>query len=314
MIKRFEKAELLSESTLNVVLNYFVMRFFRIYASFVVFCFLATQTDYEFFINNSNPISFKSLILLEYSDFPNHSYLWTIPVEIKYYFLVPFIAYLANRLKLTYKQSFFVHLMVMLLQLLLMIFDFEQKYSKKSQFLVEIPVFLAGSSLANLYKSLIDAKVVTKINDNKILITVLSIICVVWFYIGSRLHVWFQWFTYHFCIFWSTHMLLMLISAPNNYFTSFLSKLSLLKTIGKYSFGFYLFHGVSMSLFKREFNWLRFNWLDNLYIKALILNGHALFFGYLFFNLVENNCISIANRINAYLYDILNREKSRNNI
>ena len=67
-----------------------------------------------------------------------------------------------------------------------------------------------------------------------------------------------------------------------------------------------------MGLFRIEYDWLKQGWLDNLIIKAIILNGHALLFGYLFFNLVENNCINIASRINAYLYNSLNKEKNHN--
>ena len=310
MIKRFENARKASQSILNVISSYFVMRFFRIYVPFILFCLLATSTDYNLFLNNKHPINLTSFLLLEYSNFTNSSYLWTIPVEIAYYFFIPFISYLFNIFKMNYKQSLLIHLIIMLLQIFMILIGFE--HYKKSQLMVHFPVFLAGSSVAILYKSITDSTIINQINDNKIMTYSISIICFVWFVIGSRLHVWFQLNIYHFCIFWSTHMLLMLISSPNNYFTLFLEKFSLLKAIGKYSFGFYLFHGLSMGLFRIEYDWLKQGWLDNLIIKAIILNGHALLFGYLFFNLVENNCINIASRINAYLYNSLNKEKNHN--
>jgi peptidoglycan/LPS O-acetylase OafA/YrhL len=313
MVKRFEKTQSAGQSILNVILNYFVMRFFRIYLPFVVFCLLATSTDYELFINNKDPISFRSFVLLEYSNFSNSSYLWTIPVEIAYYFFIPFFSFMFYKFKFNYKQSILIHLMVLFCQAYLYKIDFEKNYYDKYIFFVQLPVFITGSSLANLYTSLTDSNLMEKINNNRLMTNSLSMICFVCFLIGSRFYVWFDRLTYHFCVFWSTHLLMMLVSAPNNYVTSFLEKFKLLKIIGKYSFGFYLFHGLSIGLYRKEKNFLKeIDLLDYFLIRVIILYTQALFFGYLFFVLIENNCIKMANIINAWIFRFLNTESNQN--
>ena len=283
---------------LHQLVNYIVIRFFRIYVPFAVFCILVTaSTRYDLFLNNKDhQIPLKNFLLLNFDSMPYNTYLWTIPTEIKYYFLIPVFSFIAHRLKLSYKWNCLVHLT-------LLIFEFSMFFLKK-YFTFNFHYFFIGSSLAVLYKSFLDAEIIDKIKNYKKTCRLICVISFIIFICGIRIQVVLRADSHLLCIYWSTHMLLMLIGAPNA-FTEFLVKIKLLKWIGKYSYGFYLFHGFSINLFSigyDQFAWFRR--LENnygIYFKILVLYSQTLFFGFVYYELVENTCLKVAKKINNFL-------------
>jgi peptidoglycan/LPS O-acetylase OafA/YrhL len=168
-----------------------------------------------------------------------------------------------------------------------------------------LPIFITGSSLAILYKSLSNNGLITKINKNTKISNAINALSFVMIIIGVRLHVWlFKLNLFgvgYYCIYWSNHMLLMLIGAPNS-FTNFLGEFKLLKLFGKYSYGFYLFHGFSITLFRFQSSIINFL-NDDYLLKICFLYGQALVFGIIYFHFIEKNCIYWAKSINNRLTD-----------
>ena len=247
MLTRLEKVNEFN-GFINQFCNYGVMRFFRVYVPFVIFCTLATQISYEKFLSNNGNLPLKTFLLLDFNTNKQHTYLWTIPVEIKYYLIIPLIVYAAHRFKINFKLACFIHAAIV--GTVCFFIYFQLKFGKPTSFLTAFPTFLIGSSMAILYKSLVEIQINVKINNYKLMSQIICLISGLMLIIGVRIHVWYKDFSvYIYSIYWSTHMLLMLIGAPNK-FTTLLSNIKLLKMFGKYSYGFYLFHGLSMQLFR----------------------------------------------------------------
>ena len=298
-LKRMESTTGTLGDHFNQLINYLVMRFFRIYVPFAIFCILAKLVSYEMFLNKHGPqIPLENFLLLNFEAMEYHTYLWTIPIEIKYYLLIPAFALIAGRLKLSYKWNCLLHLILLITICCIVYFGVSFYYNYK--FLIYLPVFLIGSSLAVLYKSLLDEEIILKICEYKKICHFICISSFLMFYGGIKIQVILKGH-YLQSIYWSIHMLLMLIGAPN-LFTEFLIKIKLLQWIGKYSYGFYLFHVFVISLYSlqyKSFAWFRI--FDGLIFKILVLFGQTLFFGFVYFELIENNCIKIAKRINDFL-------------
>ena len=281
---------------LNQLCNYVVMRFFRIYVPFVIFCALATQISYEKFLNNNGNLPLKAFVSLDFNTNKQHTYLWTIPVEIKYYLIIPLIVYVAHKFRVNFKLACVIH--AVLVGTVCFFICFKLKFGKPTSFWTALPTFLIGSSMAILYKTLVESQVNLKINSYKLLSMSISIVSGLMFIIGVRIHVWCEDYSiYIYSIYWSAHMLLMLIGAPNQ-FTTLLSNIKFLKIVGKYSYGFYLFHGLSMQLFGIIST--KWSFLNMGLIKVLILNAQALLMGCVYYELVETNCIKLAKKINSY--------------
>ena len=289
-------------------INYLIMRFFRVYIPFIIFIlFVKLTSAYGGFLRQFEfEISFKNFLLLNFNTLPHHTYLWTIPVECKFYLIIPFISLIGHYLNLNYILAIVQYLIT-----LIIIWNLPKmnvNLGSITSFLFNMPVFLIGCSLAILIKS-IDKHHhrlnMTTIITNRFLNNLIDILTFLMFLIGARL----QYFFNNLCnfgVYWSIHMLLMLIGAPNN-FTNILANFKLLKLIGKYSYGFYLFHGSSMTLW----DWQIKNVTDFINIpfyKLIILTGQALLFGFVFYNLIENNCIKLAKKINVLLLNKFDAE------
>ena len=284
-------------SSFLLTYHYLVIRFFRIYVPFALFCILVTSsTRYELFLNNKDhQIPLKNFLLLNFRKMPYNTYLWTIPTEILYYFLIPVFAFIADRLKLDYKWNCLIHLTLLVFEGSMIVLE---KY-----FIFYFHTFLIGSSMAVLYKSLLDAEIIDKIKNYKKTCRLICVLSFIMLICGIRIQIILRG-DYLLSIYWSTHTLLMLIGAPTA-FTEFLVKIKVLKWIGKYSYGFYLFHGLSINLFSIEYD--HFAWfrrLENtygIYFKILALYSQTLFFGFVYFELVENTCLKVAKKINIFL-------------
>ena len=163
-----------------------------------------------------------------------------------------------------------------------------------------LPIFFMGSLMAYFYKRLDDMGLCSALNNNyprtHTLICVLNFalmiigvrLCFLYPLERSLLHL------YNSGLLWFAQMLLMLIGAPNT-FTTWLADVHFLRTLGKYSFGFYLFHRVGLVLAtKLDLTGRIFSTEDKLILAILI----AFALGFVFYHAVEKHMIRIANHLN----------------
>ena len=96
LIKQYENTSSPQE-LFKITVNYFVTRTFRIYIPYV--CYVAIQTflSEKFPFIKSQPNWYWLITLQTGSTQATH--LWTMPVEIRYYFLIPLIAFAASRIR-----------------------------------------------------------------------------------------------------------------------------------------------------------------------------------------------------------------------
>jgi peptidoglycan/LPS O-acetylase OafA/YrhL len=124
------------------------------------------------------------------------------------------------------------------------------------------------------------------------------------FVVGARAHIWMNleiqdlWTV---SIFWAFFMLTMLIGAPND-FTDLLNNSKWLKALGKYSFGFYLFHFICKDIVVKYVMHRVFTNETDILLSVISL---SLIVGALFFHLIEENSMRCAQfiiqRVNSFL-------------
>ena len=293
LLLRYEKTTNTIRDKILISVNYLIMRFFRVYVPFIVFIILSKLISYSDFVHqHSIELPLSSFMMLSFNSLsrPAPLFLWTIPVEIKFYFFIPFIALTGIYFNLNYKLAILFHTSLLIFVWNLSKLNLNTRVNG-TWLLINTPVFLIGCSIAILIKSLEDHK----LPSNRYLSYSIEFISWLMFLVGARLEYFlnshFQW-----AVYWFINMLLMILAAPNN-FTDFLTNFQLLRLIGKYSYGFYLFHGISMTLWQIIYS----NYIRSLFYKIIILTGQTLFFGFIYFHLIENNCIKLAKTINSSL-------------
>ena len=83
-------------------IKYFVKRTFRIYIPFVLFCIIQDIVFLKLKLLKKSPkkkISDFDFFHLTSLNMNVESHLWTIPVEIRYYFVIPIIALIFSKLR-----------------------------------------------------------------------------------------------------------------------------------------------------------------------------------------------------------------------
>ena len=86
LIIQYEAANYHIRSILQVTVNYFITRFFRIYATLVIFCLIYGVLEYLIFGDtNQWGILYGTIMLNRWTiliDAKQHGHMWTIPVEV----------------------------------------------------------------------------------------------------------------------------------------------------------------------------------------------------------------------------------------
>ena len=300
LIKQYESANSIL-TILKLTVNYAIMRFFRIYIPYIIYF---TIFKYVFKKEQTkNKKSFLNAIMLDLWGRVIH--LWTMPIEIRYYFLIPIIAFVSVKF---YKNKMIVWSLFLLNLIFLSSINKYKLFSigedlENSRFSRYLPIFMSGSILAIVYLNLQETKWIEKLNQNNIYKYSMWIPCVYVFWYLCRAHAWYGTIrndAYLYSAGINLFMFLLLIS-PSNFMADYLSKETLLKLYGKYSYGIYLFH---------------YDILDCLQPLKLIITDRvvylhifALFAGMLFYYIVENNLMIIARYLIIFINERLSGYK-----
>ena len=288
-----------------VLLKYFVRRFFRIYLVYVAFSTLVKFGPKILggFVNYKSGLfypSWQDMVLLKSS---GSSHLWTVPPEIKYYFVIPVIC-----------LPFLFHFKYTALFVLLTLLSTNYKWIMNKlvdrcdgfwdatcNIWICVPIFLEGSILGILILYL-NRYFKQIFNLQKLFSYLVDLLCYILIAIGiiynEYLTSWpiksksnlpgpsLVWLSVLFC---------MIISKTNTFKIYFFEKNAFLAWVGKISFGVYLFHPMSIQIvvFFKEKHPNISNMLDLSILHALI----CFFISWLFYVLVENNMIKLAKQI-----------------
>lgn len=279
---------------LLITLKYCLKRFFRIYLGYVIFVAFSTP-----------PLT-RQAILLEYMqmDDTNH-HLWTMPVEIRYYFFIPFICLLFVKMREPIRRLFY--LLIASFVLLNEKYKFIGDSKKTLELTYSLPIFLSGSIIGFMYYF-----------KNKNTTEKLSQSCLKNFIASSILTAATLVVFYHYNTKWNFHtltmdiyfrhlsgramfrlshyvqagvtfsyiFLLMVFTAPTAY-TNLFKESKVFNAFGKYSYGTYLIHLLVVHyIVERRF------YTDFETIVVICLCSLAC--GFLFYYVVENPLMNIA--------------------
>ncbi|CAF0927553.1 unnamed protein product [Brachionus calyciflorus] len=294
MIKDFNKSKNFNE-ILEIIFKYFIRRLFRIYIPFFIFVTLIKigPNSIKGFYTNFN--SWYELITLEPVG-KNH--LWTIPIEIKYYFIIPLICLLFH-----YSKKFWFLFLITSVCLTYYSYGSFLRYKRNdvdiftsNKLWPRFSVFYSGSVVALLYFKYEEWTSEWKnVFKHKIVRLVLCLVCyfMAWYgithfspyYIGD-LNLFRD--ANHPGIKFSILLFCMLIGAPND-FTRVFGQNFLLKKIGKFSFGVYLWHPMAITLILRNY---KFERRISAFSCVLMLTQLC---AVLFYFLVENPMMKLGN-------------------
>ena len=257
LLKQYSKSSTVKE-ILRCTINYIITRTFRIYLPYCIFLKINTY----FLGFNHNTIGYSTIDLLSLRHWArNKSILWTMPVEIRFYFLIPFISFLFSRIY-THKiicwllHIFNLSFLILIRKRKLFSIGTDEEISR---FELYIPVFMIGSTLALIYANLETTKWIEILDKYKIYNYLLTIPCVIFFIYLCRYEAWYEnqivrddAYLYSAGI---SGLLFFMLIAPSNFFNQFMSKSIILNLFGKFSFGTYLFHmNVILYMINKQFN------------------------------------------------------------
>ena len=289
-----------------IIVKYFIRRFFRIYLVYFIFI-IVIKCSPRFIIELSQfeyTSSFLQMVLLGNTGL-NH--LWTIPAEIRYYFFIPAFCLTVYYLGQIFRWIFLILCLIWTIydQMFnffgLTIEQIQIQY-KESHFLyVHFAVFFMGSQVALAYHLLSKLDWTKKYFKNYYIHLSLDWISLFIALLG--LHqtwmVYYDSFTFRSrpTIYWTCALLLTLLTAPNT-LSNFFNSSFILKSVGKYSFSFYLLHpffGV----------WSFYNFLSPFW-TFLVFLVLTYIISCLAFNIIEKPLIRLSNylckKLDIYSY------------
>ena len=229
---------------LKLTIVYFIRRFFRIYVPFVVvlviYKLLCDHTDL-FGETDDEKGRFWKALRLDPQYYEGYiSFTWTVPLEVRYYLAIPMVSLfgsIASR-----KDAWLVAYLIALTCTIVIIPSFQKV---RFDHIHWYRTFVMGSMIAIVYKRFENASL-------KHYERAISFVTVAMFIVGSRLPFVLKIDDIPtkgiiYSVFWSVHLLLMLIN-QDNMFNIYLKKFAILKTLGNFSFGIYLFHMLGIRL------------------------------------------------------------------
>ena len=301
----------------HVAVKYFIRRFFRIYLVFCIFCFILKFSphivQYYFAGFRGSIESYSSFYNLITFTKLGSNHLWTIPVEVYYYFIIPFICLgvdaVLKRLQNNFQRLAFTSFLVLatIFAINRNLFSLTESQIQKGFYLdtninmkVTFFVFVEGSLLAVVY--LYFEKYLSEshkfIQNSKVAQHLLNLITLAWFVYCYKQSPLFVQKSRDFDSFskpglmWSIFLLLNLMSSSSfNYVKFFLETSEALLNCGKYSFGMYLLHPIAILVFFENSKLKNSCTTCELFGLILLM---AYFFGFLWFHLVEKQMIKLA--------------------
>ena len=305
LLKQYENVGMKLKMIVQITINYIITRLFRIYLPFLVYCYINKYYIGDKEITKKNDTMY-SMATLTY--WPRSTHLWTMPIELRFYVLIPFIAFLFSKLvnnRNIVLTLFLVNIIVLasIKKYNLIQIGEDNEIATLDRYL---PVFCAGSTLALLYANIEKTNLIKTINNNKMFHYILTIPTGYIFACLMREHAWVQTNVedaYYYAIRIVMFMLLLLIS-PLNLIAQYLASERLLKLFGKFSYGAYLFH-ISVLRYKNKYPSKLIRIKTDECIAYLSV---SLICGIMFYYFIENNLIIISkyfiNKIDLVYYKL----------
>lgn len=282
------------------ILKYFIRRFCRIYVTYII-----ASIGYKFIyniINKGKDTLFQSS-LVEILTIGNagQNHLWTIPPEIKYYFLIPLFCLIACFLNLKSPFGAVVLLGVSisftLLDQMFNLFNLNGKqlydHGQVHQLKLHFAVFLMGSEVALGFHLIEKCDHLMKFVKSKLIQLIFNIASLLIAFKCLKdnflLYAWDGDFGYRSrpTVYWSIVLFLTLLSRPTVISEFFVSS-QFLKSVGKFSFSFYLLHVLVAEIVRTFYMKTELE----LVLKCIVATYVASYFS---FYLVENRLIKLAN-------------------
>lgn len=242
--------------------------------------------------------------------------LWTIPVEIIYYFFIPIIClcFKLASCRSDLKAVFLVALSILcyagcnynILGMDEATYAQNPNYNRniRTCFMLTVFVFVTGSLIGFLLHSIQQVASIQKFLDWKYIQLLISLLSIVQFCQAYKYSMWpkgevwlssmhipgFQWGVFLF--------LLLLNSSKWNLFVAYLENDSNLQVFGKYSFGVYLNHYVAIYLISKPSSPL--SWINKQYEvpeKLAMILFLMYCVGWLWYSLLEKPLIILANEL-----------------
>ncbi len=150
LLVQYEKAVTYHE-IFKITINYFITRLFRIYVPFISFLLMLRVLVYFTNIQKQQKPIWTFMILEK-----TGGHLWTMPIEIRFYFMVPIIAFASSRIG--HKLNFCIAVLLMVIIGTMdhhgYLIEKDQVELRPKKFIDNLPIFLNGSFLAYVYKTL----------------------------------------------------------------------------------------------------------------------------------------------------------------
>ncbi|CAF0755120.1 unnamed protein product [Brachionus calyciflorus] len=293
MLNDFKKSQSFYD-IITIIFKYLIRRFFRIYMPFAFFALCLNFEITKGYTKNLNTI--PNMLML---DRASNSHLWTIPIEIKYYFLIPIVCLVFHYSKKYWPLTLIASVLASFLLYSYVKYTHRDVYYGDSNKLYpRFPMFYSGSIVALLffkYENWSETKVKKFLSSKyfKFLITILSFIMC--YYILRKLS---KYYSPQLNMFDdSIHpgpkigflLFLMLIGAPNS-FTKLFSENYFLTRMGHFSFGIYLWHPMCIQIVRNNLKY--FDKEADAIGFVIIL---SILCGYLFYQFIEKLMMNIGN-------------------
>ena len=291
---------------ISTLIKYFIRRFFRIYIPYAIICVLIKRASPIF----GGPHDFEKYTLsqLLYLNTTTLSHLWTIPCEIKYYFFIPLLAIISNKInknaltKLGWLLALIVCLFLIERTRLIVDFDKNGNFTRENhEFLTRFTTFFIGSILGLCVHFINSIEIIAKIKNHSLFRFLFGVVSLVLFlkgltrfsrYYNTDLRIDMDFFDAS--LYWSIFLFMFIVGSPN-FFTNFF-KLGLFKYCGKFSYGIYLYHMMVIDYIHKNYR----NTVK-LKIEIVIYCFVSIFvIGFIFYYLVEKNLIRLANFICSF--------------
>ncbi len=230
------------------------------------------------------------------------THLWTCPIEIKYYFVIPIIAVVTMKM-----ARFWFLFVIILLSYVFYVetynsFNFNQKdYFSASgrMFAFRFNYFLLGSILAIFYFNIIKYSLYQNILNNSFIQKIISFLIVVIFMLQFRLFSgwnknlskgdFIENYLFKTVLYECLLIYLLIACKQENFIIKFLNS-KYMTLCGKFSFGIYLFHPTI--ILYNSYYAAPFRFLTVIYINLI-----SFVIGGIWFYVLENNLMKIANLI-----------------
>ena len=294
--------------------QYVIRRFFRIYLVFVIYWTLVKFGPHIFkgYFGNGYSKYLNGLILSSIGS--NH--LWTIPPEIKYYFCIPIISFVSIKCGKYWFILWLLSSFAMFYVDTYNPFHFDPEFKQKNPELgPRFATFFAGSQLAILFFHLEQMPTVRNFAGKHIIKHILSVCLtiifvsqfILFYYFNKNVRGKFAYKvprSYPHIGYQVMSIFVLLYVNSTNLITNLLNSYYL-RMCGRYSFGIYLLHPVAIQIFKnfRQYISIKYHrdMLDLTFPKMFIVIGLTYVLALMWFHVLENNLIRIANKIAKWI-------------